>query len=179
METLKPIVSSKLLKLFKEVYDKTLLSIAIEYKLSPDQLLETYKLETSKIAFELGLKKRNRRILEDDKRCMGRKFDGEQCTRSKRKNSDYCLSHEKNLPQGRIDDTNFKPREKGKRGRKRKDHFFENDDNYLATTLEIIDNESYLIDSNKNVYTYCIENPKFIGILNEHNKIEIKLYSIS
>ena len=48
-------------------------------------------------------------------------------------------------------------------------YFPENENN-----VEIIDGENYLIDSNKNVYTYCIENPKFVGILNDDNKIETK-----
>ena len=38
---------------------------------------------------------------------MGRKIDGARCTRSRREGSEYCLSHQKGLPQGRFDDNVF------------------------------------------------------------------------
>ena len=44
------------------------------------------------------MKKRNRRILNSNEQCMGRKIDGTSI-RSKRDKSDYCLSHQKGLPQ--------------------------------------------------------------------------------
>ena len=78
---------------------------------------DEFKLNSSSITVNLGIKKRNRRILNQECRCMGRKFDGKQCTRSRRKQR--CLSHEKNLPKVELMMT-VKPDEKGKRGRKRK-----------------------------------------------------------
>ena len=59
-------------------------------------------------------------VLPKEVRCMGRKIDGEQCTRSRRNGCDYCLSHSKRLPHGRIDDPNYVKKVKGKRGRKKK-----------------------------------------------------------
>jgi hypothetical protein len=150
---------------------KTLISISNDYNISKEDLITKYKLEPSVVATELGIKKRNRRILESSTRCMGRKFDGEQCTRSRRSIGDYCLSHEKNLPQGRIDDSNFKPKEKGKRGRKRKEHVNLHNDKYLATTIMEFNNINYLVDINNNVFTYNIEHPKYVGKVVDNNLV--------
>lgn len=171
-ENIKPLMSNKLLKSFENYYKHCLQNIASEYNLDSTLILDKFKFDTAKIAIELEIKKRNRRVLSNEVRCMGRKIDGLQCTRSRMTECEFCLSHKKNLHHGRIDDTNYKPPEKGKRGRKRKDFYFENNDDYIATTLEYIDNEKYLVDCNKKVYSHNIENPKFIGILNEHNKID-------
>lgn len=166
---IQPIISSKLLKTFNDIYSNALSNISEKYNINERELKNSFKLDSTKIAIELGIKKRNRRILDDTKRCLGRKFDGNQCTRSRRDNSDFCLSHEKNLPQGRIDDGSFKPKEKGKRGRKKKQHAFANNDEYLATTLIEIKGEKYLIDEDDNVYTFNIERPVFKGKLESLN----------
>ena len=162
---IQPIISSKLLKTFNDIYIHTLNRISDKYALNKNELKNEFKLDSTKIAIELGIKKRNRRSLEDEKRCLGRKFDGNQCTRSRRDKSDFCLSHEKNLPQGRIDDNSFKPKEKGKRGRKKKQHAFANNDEYLATTLIEHNGYKYLIDEDNNVYTFNIERPVYKGKL--------------
>ena len=173
---IQPIISAKLIKTFDELYSLMLNSISEKYNLNKDELKTSFKLDSTKLAVELGIKKRNRRILDNNKRCMGRKFDGNQCTRSRRGDADYCLSHEKNLPQGRIDDVSFKPKEKGKRGRKKKIHAFANDDNYIATTRENFGGTiEYLVDENKNVYTYNIEKPVYVGKYDSvNNKLLVK-----
>ena len=168
-----PFLPSKLFNKLNDIYLKTLNSISNDYNISEIDLIEKYKLEPCSMATELGIKKRNRRILDVGYRCMGRKFDGVQCTRSRRAVGDYCLSHEKNLPQGRIDDTDFKPKEKGKRGRKRKDHTNLYDDTYLATTIKEINNKPYLIDINNNVFTYNIEHPQYMGKLVGDNIVNV------
>lgn len=173
---IQPIISAKLIKTFDELYVSMLNNIAEKYEINKDELADNFKLDSTKIAVELGIKKRNRRILDNNKRCMGRKFDGNQCTRSRRGNSDYCLSHEKNLPQGRIDDESFKPKEKGKRGRKKKIHAFANDENYIATTRENFGGTiEYLVDVDKNVYTYNIERPVYVGKYDSINNRLIKI----
>ncbi len=173
---IQPIISAKLIKTFDELYSLMLNSISEKYNLNKDELKTSFKLDSTKLAVELGIKKRNRRILDNNKRCMGRKFDGNQCTRSRRGDAHYCLSHEKNLPQGRIDDVSFKPKEKGKRGRKKKIHAFANDENYIATTRENFGgNIEYLVDENKNVYTYNIEKPVYVGKYDSvNNKLLVK-----
>ena len=151
-----------LLKSLNELYDKTLNSISADYQISHDELAEKYKIE---------IKTRTRRVLDADKRCMGRKYDKGQCTRARKLDSDYCLSHTRNLPQGRFDDDAFKPKEKGKRGRKKKEHVYENNDNYISMTREDINDTTYLVDSNRFIYTDNIHHPKFIGKLDENRQI--------
>jgi hypothetical protein len=147
-----------LLKSFNKLYDKTLNSISAEYKISHDELTDKYKIEG-----ELELKPRMRRVLDADKRCMGRKYDKDQCTRARKPESDYCLSHTRNLPHGRVDNTEFKPKEKGKRGRKKKEHVYENNDNYIGMIREDIKDTTYLVDKNRFVYSDNIHQPKFLG----------------
>ena len=126
--------------------------------------LENYKSDVMKIGLKMGIKKRNRRMLPNDLQCKGRKLDGEQCTRSKRLGSDFCLSHIKRLPCGRIDDGTYKKKEKGTRGRKKKNIDI-NEGEYIATSLEIIDGVKYLVDSNNYVYSHNIDNPVFLGVI--------------
>lgn len=166
---LKPIITGKLIKAFTDVYDHSLEKISNKYGINLEELKNEFKLNSSSITINLGIKKRNRRVLDQECRCMGRKFDGKQCTRSRRVNSDYCLSHEKNLPQGRIDDDNYKPKEKGKRGRKRKMNEYECDDNFIPTTILNFNNTDYLLDNNNNIYSYNINEPRHLGT---YNKIE-------
>ena len=154
----------------KNIYDEfnlLLKRISYDYHLDNENLSE-YLPEMSKIQCLFHTKKRIRRTLPTDMMCFGRKLDGKQCTRARRSNSEYCLSHQKSLPNGRIDDANYCKKEKGKRGRKKK-HV---DNNTIATRLENIDGEEYLVDVDNNVYTYNIENPEWIGKKNILGKIE-------
>lgn len=171
---IQPIISKKLIKTFNEFYNNILDKIGTKYHLNKSELNDTFKLDSTKIAIELGIKKRNRRVLENTKRCLGRKYDGGQCTRSKRENSPFCLSHEKNLPQGRIDDETYKPKEKGKRGRKKKMHAFSNNPDYISTEKITINNSVYLVDSAKNVYSFNIEKPVYLGIYDALNDTIVK-----
>ena len=119
------------------------------------------------------MKKRNRRVLEDEKRCMGRKIDGKQCTRSRLEGNDFCKSHKENLPHGRYDNKDYIAPEKGKRGRKKKQKEYNKED-YIATTVQMIGKEQYLVDQNNFVYSYDIYCPTFIGkkVDNEIIKID-------
>ena len=89
---------------------------------------------------------------------MGRKIDGEQCTRSRKGSYEYCLSHHKNLKFGRIDDIKFNNISVGKICQNKK-----KSDEYLATKRLVINNVTYLIDDKQNVYTYNVESPILIG----------------
>ena len=93
---------------------------------------------------------------------MGRKLDGLQCTRSKRPGNDYCLSHIKNLPHGRIDDETFDLNNKSSKNKK-KNLFTQENTDFIATHIEIINNEKVLIDSNNNMYSFNIDAPVFLG----------------
>ena len=128
-----------------------------------EKSLDNYKSDILRMGLKMGIKKRNRRMLPNDLQCKGRKLDGEQCTRSRRNGSEYCLSHQKSLPHGRIDDNNYVKKIKGKRGRKKKS--IEND--YISTHIEEINGTEYLVDDYDNVFTYDLNNSQFLG--KKHN----------
>ena len=124
--------------------------------------------------YKINSKKRNRRVIDKDCMCMGRKLDTLQCTRRRLPGQDYCLSHVKNRPNGRIDEEIVIKKSKGKRGRKRKNNYDpkQNDKNYSTLWENVIDNEKYLIDINNNVFTFDLEKPKYLGRKNLEGKIE-------
>ena len=162
MPKLTPILSSEIIKTINTEIDKCLDNISTKYNISFNEL-ENFKPDINKISTLIGLKKRIRRTLPGELMCMGRKLDGEQCSRSRLNNSDYCLTHQKRLPNGRIDDTNYVPKEKGKRGRKKKFSDIENSEEYIPTTVINIKGTKYLKDFDDNLYTYDLENPVLSG----------------
>jgi hypothetical protein len=162
LSTIKPIIPNDVFKVIKEELSNLIIKIANDNDLDKKKILNDYADDISKIGVKMGIKRRNRRSLPNDLQCVGRKIDGQQCTRSKRTGKDFCLSHIKRLPHGRIDDPEYHEKEKGKRGRKKKGIDYNSKD-YIATHLEIIDGVQYLIDTDSNVYTYNIESPELIG----------------
>jgi len=164
-----PIIPNNLFKLINSELNAILEKICEENNLDYNYISEKYSDDITKIGSKFGVKKRNRRILPDEFQCMGRKLDSKQCTRGKRENSDYCKSHENKLPFGRIDEP-FKGKESKNRGRKKGDK--QND--FIATHVEIIDGKNYLVDDNNFVYTFNMNTPEFLGIMenNTINKIE-------
>jgi hypothetical protein len=164
-----PIIPNNLFKLINTELNSILEKICEENNLNYNDISEKYSDDINKIGSKFGVKKRNRRILPADFQCMGRKLDSKQCTRGKRDNSDYCKSHENKLPFGRIDEP-FKGKESKNRGRKKRDK--QND--FIATHVEIIDGKNYLVDDKNFVYTFNINTPEFLGIMenNTINKIE-------
>jgi len=162
LSNIKPIIPNDVFKVIKEELSNLIIKIANDNHLDKKKILNDYSDDISKIGVKMGIKRRNRRSLPHDLQCVGRKIDSQQCTRSKRTGSDFCLSHIKRLPHGRIDDPEYQEKEKGKRGRKKKATDY-NSDEYIATHLEIIDGVQYLIDTDSNVYSYNIESPELIG----------------
>ena len=124
--------------------------------------------------YKINSKKRNRRVIDKECMCMGRKLDTLQCTRRRLPGHDYCLSHVKNRPNGRIDEDIVIKKSKGKRGRKRKNNYDpkQNDKNYSTLWENVIDNEKYLIDINNNIFTFDLEKPIYLGRKNLEGKIE-------
>lgn len=110
-------------------------------------------------------KRRNRKLIPLSEMCMGRKGDGKQCTRRKINSTDYCKSHIRKLPNGRIDQEFSNNKVKAKRGRKRKVEFDPRqiDPNYITMWEDIIDGDRKLVDVNGNVYSYDLKNPVHIG----------------
>ena len=165
-----PLVPNEFFKIINREFTSIIFNIASDYGLNYNEIMQKYSNDISKIGVKFGVKKRNRRVLPSDKQCMGRKLDGEQCTRGRKEHSEYCKSHSEKRQYGRIDepfDKEIKPR-----GRKK------NVDNgeYILTCPETIDGETYLVDPKTSfVYSYNLSNPSFIGIKSAEgliNKIE-------
>jgi hypothetical protein len=162
VDKIQPMLSQNAFKIIMDEMTSMLRNIQKEYTIKDKKFIETYDKQIQRLSLKLGMKKRNRRILDNTIRCMGRKIDGKQCTRSRLKDSDFCKSHKDNLPHGRVDDPNYEPPEKGKRGRKKKSVDY-NDGSYIATHLEMIDGIQYLVNEEGLVFSYNIESPVFIG----------------
>lgn len=72
-------------------------------------------------------------------RCCAKRANGEQCTRKKKDNIEYCGTHEKNKPHGIVDLNNI---DNNKEKVKEKIEIF----------LEEINGITYYIDNNNNIY---------------------------
>tara|TARA_B100000029_G_C17520359_1_gene939641 strand:- start:103 stop:711 length:609 start_codon:yes stop_codon:yes gene_type:complete len=156
--------SKHILSIVQKECQKVINKISHHYGLDSNELLNMC-LPKSVIIDETIIKKRNRRTLKASEMCMGRKLDNNQCTRRRLNGKEFCKSHLKNLPQGRIDEDEPVSKTKGKRGRKRKNCISDkhNNDDYIAMWEEIIGDGKYLIDIYNNVYTNNVQTPKFLG----------------
>ena len=141
--------------------------------LDENQILEVIlpdKLYFNELANNLVSKKKkktNRRILPKNERCLGRKNDLTQCTRKRKDGHEFCGSHIKNLPNGKVgDDGACFNKKKGKRGRKRKNLMDNQNDNGILTTKKYINGSVYLVDSTNIVYTFREDKPVILGVLN-------------
>ena len=171
VDKIQPMLSQNAFKIITDEMGTILREIQKQYKINDTTFLEKYDKQVQGLSLKLGMKKRNRRILDNTIRCMGRKIDGKQCTRSRLKDCDFCKSHKDNLPHGRVDDPNYEPPEKGKRGRKKKSIDYTNG-NYIATHLEMIDGTQYLVNENGLVFSYNIESPVFLGKKTDEGTIQ-------
>ena len=124
--------------------------------------------------YNITPKKRNRKHIPTCDMCMGRKIDGLQCTRRRLPNSEYCKSHSRKLPNGRVDQPNPTPKVKAKRGRKRKVEFDprQNDNEYATLWEKILEGEKYLVDIQGHVFTYQNDKLTYIGNKTLEGKID-------
>jgi hypothetical protein len=159
LKTIQPIITQDIFKVFEEEMKTIIEDLCEKNKLNKEEVLKQYLPNLLNISIKLGVKKRNKRVLPKEVRCMGRKIDGEQCTRSRGNGCDYCKSHQKRLPHGRIDDDTYVKKVKGKRGRKKKSLESE----YIATKVETINGVEYLVDEYENVFKYDLENSEYLG----------------
>ena len=166
--------------LFRDEMDRTINRIANEKMIDKNELQDHY-LKPKKYFIEKindtilnRTKKPNKRILPSNEQCVGRKMDFTQCTRKRKDNTEFCGSHIKNRPNGKIgDDGSCFNKKKGTRGRKRKNLNDNVGENEILTTKKYIGNELYLMDSNNVIYTYNQEFPVILGLYNEKtDKIE-------
>ena len=170
------LLSNEVVKVLNNEIDKSFNKISTNYNINHNEI-DCLKPDINKICTILGIKKRIRRSLPEELMCMGRKLDGKQCTRSRRNGTEYCLSHEKSLPNGRFDDKNYEQPKKGVRGRKKRSGNLDTSE-YIATKIREINGQKFLIDSENNVYLHNIEQPTKIGIF-KNNSIEYFKKSIS
>jgi hypothetical protein len=140
--------------------------------LDENQILEVIlpdKLYFNELANNLVSKKKkktNRRILPKNERCLGRKNDLTQCTRKRKDEHEFCGSHIKNLPNGKVgDDGACFNKKKGKRGRKRKNLLETDNENGILTTKKYINGGVYLVDAKNIVYTFRENKPVILGVL--------------
>ena len=162
LNSIKPLVSNDLLKTMMDEFDKLLIKVSQNYKLDFGHVKEFLKDDLNKFSIKLGVKKRNRRVLPADKQCMGRKLDGNQCTRGRfREDSEYCKSHANKLPLGRIDDK-LEHKEPQQRGRKKKNG--KKSMEYIVTKIETIGEQNYLVDDRNFVFSFDTKAPEFLGI---------------
>lgn len=172
-ESISPLISSNIIQFINNEFNDKLKNISHTYGISYDDLIRNYSLDLSKLAIKLGMKKRNRRVLNTNQQCMGRKIDGARCTRSRRENCEYCLSHLKSLPQGRIDDDVFANILKNKNLKKKKVNEYEENSDYIAFTVEMIEGQTYLVNPiTREIYSYDLEHPTKVGILTEQQTIQ-------
>jgi len=145
-----------------------IIRIAIDHCLDEEEALQNY-LPSIEENTEPSKKKRKRKKFPPDECCMGRKQFGEQCTRRKKDGSEFCGSHMKNLPYGKIgDNREYLCKVKGKRGRKKKkDSVFANNEDYVETWIDDSLGSDYLIDKDGNVYSNNQISPKIVGRKND------------
>lgn len=146
-------ISKYLLQAFHEQTKKILLDISIKYSISKDELYIDY-LNSDILKNPSYLKKtRKKKNLTTNTQClcMARKQDGNQCTRRRKDNLEFCGKHINNRKYGRIDDhSNIVDK-------------LAEDDNYIMTWVEEFNGKEYLVDSNDIIYTKDVSSPIIIG----------------
>ena len=118
LKKLAPLVSSDLFKFVNDEVKTIIEKICLNYSLDYSEVIDKYNIDILNIGAKFGVKKRNRRVLPQDKMCMGRKLDGKQCTRGRKDGSEYCKSHMNKLPFGDVREE-FDIPPISKRGRKK------------------------------------------------------------
>lgn len=170
LKNITPLVSNDLFKFINEEIRGIIKNICKENKLEETIVLDKYNLEILNIGAKFGVKKRNRRVLPQDKMCMGRKLDGKQCTRGRKADSDYCKSHMNKLPFGDVRQA-FDIPPISKRGRKKKTMI----NKYIVTHIEEIGGSNYLVDDKDWVYSFNVNDPRFLGVKMDNKILKIDL----
>lgn len=139
---------------FKDDFKEKLSNSNIEQDKLYEVLQYLYQYEHLMIdKNDLQKRKRVKNIVPFCDRCKAKRANGEQCSRRKKDESEFCGTHIKGIPHGRIniDDNSIE-------SKKRK----------ITVWAEEIMGITYYIDSNKNVYNPSdilnnVENPNVIA----------------
>ena len=122
--------------IIKTKINETIVAISVDYNLDENELLSKYSPKLNSMQ-EVTKIKRKRKSIPKEHCCLGRKQFGEQCTRRKKPGSEFCGSHMKSLPYGRVDDKqDYLCKVKGKRGRKKKKNNLEENSEYIQTWID-------------------------------------------
>jgi len=154
---------------------KTKYNISISKEIIDDHIINQIPAIIKE--YTCNLKKRCKKIINNEYICLGRKLDTKQCSRKKHNGTDFCKSHLIKLSNGRIDE----PTQaiiRNKRGRKRKVEFDprQYDNEYITLWEDIINGQKILLDGNNNMYTYDLEAPQYIGKKYIDTKIDLSIY---
>jgi len=85
---------------------------------------------------DFAKRKRSKSVVPFYNRCIAKKSSGEQCTRKKRCDSEYCGTHDKNRPHGEISDQD------------KEENIFKK----VEIWIQEINGIYYYIDNNNNIY---------------------------
>lgn len=89
---------------FKESICKKIMSIDFENKTKANELIE-YIYEYEKFSLQkddLNKRKRVKNLIPVDNRCNAKRANGEQCTRRRKDNCEFCGTHSKGTPNGMV-----------------------------------------------------------------------------
>ena len=123
MTDIKPIVNPSNLNVFSNEVDSILKSISETHSIDFEQLKKKYLLIQISLRLNLELKEGTERFLILVINVWVEKEMVNNVEEVKNQGSEFCLTHQRSLPQGRIDDNTWKEKEKGKRGRKKRLQF--------------------------------------------------------
>ena len=131
-------------------------------KILGDGMFENIKSELDTlIKFKCEKRKRNKHQIPLNERCLAKKSGGEQCTRRKKHDSNFCGTHIKGTPHGQTTDVSSTLKK-------------------VNVYAEDIDGIIYYIDDNGNVYNSedvfkQIDNPRVISKYTKNNDGKILL----
>jgi hypothetical protein len=155
---------------FKDDIRKKITEMNLEEKNKTNELIE-FVYEYNRFIFEkedLNKRKRIKNSIPSLNRCSAKRANGEQCTRRRKENCEFCGTHTKGTPNGLIQSSDCVPCSKQK----------------LEVFAEDIRGIVYYIDKFKNVYkTEHIlegrENPDIIAkYVFENNKYSIPEFGL-
>lgn len=89
---------------FKESICKKIMAMDFENKSKANELIE-YIYEYEKFSLQkddLNKRKRVKNLIPVDNRCNAKRANGEQCTRRRKDNCEFCGTHSKGTPNGLV-----------------------------------------------------------------------------
>ena len=140
---------------FKDDLKNKIVELNFQEKQKTNELVE-FLYDYTRLTFkknELSKKKRTKNSIPPPYRCIAKRANGEQCTRRKKENCEFCGTHSKGTPQGLF---------------QKKDSVNKESNENIEVLVEEIKGIVYYIDKFNNVYkTEDIlegrENPRIIA----------------